>query len=75
MLESSSLHFPQSLGHLHRPIGRNKLQVGRPTAHPRHFRGMLQSAIYMVLMGPLEIFGGIKGNLLADILANSKLFT
>jgi hypothetical protein len=36
---------------------------------------MLQSAIYMVLMGLREIFGGIEGNLLADILANGKLFT
>jgi hypothetical protein len=73
-LEFSSLHFPHSLGHLHGPIGRNKLQVDRPTAHPQHFPGMPRSATYMVLMGAREIFGGMKWNLLADVLANSKLF-
>ncbi|KIM40175.1 hypothetical protein M413DRAFT_173169 [Hebeloma cylindrosporum] len=51
-MEFSSLHFPQSLGHLHGPLGRDKRQVDRPTAHPQRFPGMLRSAIYTVLMSP-----------------------
>lgn len=52
-LEFSSLHFPQSPGHLHGPIGRNKLQVDRLAAHPQHFPGMPRSATYVVFVSPL----------------------